>query len=84
MSNCLNEWSQTGSSTENIGLSIIILVWLVVLVGVIGWCMNIVKLTQCDFKPSYKTEIVRGIGIPVPIVGAVYGFFPNNEVVEGE
>lgn len=32
-----------------------------------SWGMNIYRLTQCDFKESYKAEIVHGIGMFTPI-----------------
>lgn len=31
------------------------------------WTVNLYKFTQCDFKPSYKAEIVYGLGIFIPI-----------------
>lgn len=40
----------------------------------IGWILNIVKLTKCDFEPSYKAEIIRIIGIPVSPVGMIAGY----------
>lgn len=52
----------------------IVVYLIVVVVGVIGWGINIVKLTKCDFKAPYKTEILRVIGIPVAPMGAVIGF----------
>lgn len=39
----------------------------------IGWILNIAKLTQCDFEPSYKAEIIRTIGI-LPPVGGIVGW----------
>ena len=39
-----------------------------------GWGSNIYKLTKCDFEAPYKSEILRGIGIAVPPVGAVCGY----------
>ena len=49
-------------------------VLLVLCVGVFaGWCMNLYKLTQCDFQSPYKCEVIRAIGI-VPPVGAVAGW----------
>lgn len=41
---------------------------------VFGWIMNIVKLIDCDFEPSYKSEIIRGVGIFVAPIGVVTGF----------
>ena len=48
---------------------------LIIIVGLfIGWCMNIYKLTQCDFQPSYKAEAIRSIGIFIAPVGGVVGY----------
>ena len=40
----------------------------ITLVAVIGtsWCVNLYKLTQCDFKPSWKGEIVHAVGLIPP------------------
>lgn len=46
-----------------------ILLIIIICVGL--WIMNIVKFCQCDFKEPYKTEIIRGIGIPVAFVGII-------------
>jgi hypothetical protein len=40
----------------------------------LGYISNIVKLTQCDFEPSYKAEICRGVGIFIPPVGIIEGY----------
>ncbi len=39
----------------------------------VGWVMNVVKFTQCDFEPSYKAEVIRAVGIVTPI-GFVAGY----------
>lgn len=31
-----------------------------------AWCVNLYKLTQCDFEPSWKGEIIHGIGLIPP------------------
>lgn len=36
-----------------------------------GWAANLYKFCQCDFKPSYKAEVIRGAGVFIPPVGAV-------------
>jgi hypothetical protein len=38
------------------------------IVGVIGtaWCVNLYKLTQCDFAPSWKGEILHAVGLIPP------------------
>ena len=45
--------------------------WIAVLVG---WIMNIYKLTQCDFDVPLKPEVIRYIGIPVFPLGAIIGY----------
>jgi hypothetical protein len=54
----------------------VLVVWLL---GALGWVLNVVWLCQCDFKPSYKAEIVRGVGVFVPPVGAVLGYVPMED-----
>jgi hypothetical protein len=45
-----------------------------------GWCMNVYKLVaQCDFEDPYKCEFIRTIGIFVPPVGGVAGYFDIEE-----
>lgn len=39
-----------------------------------GWCLNVYKLTQCDFEPSYKEEIIRSIAIPVAPISWIVGY----------
>jgi len=48
-----------------------IIIWFV---AVIGWGMNVYKLTTADFEPSYKNEIIRSIGVVVAPVGAITGY----------
>ena len=43
------------------------------LLASIGWAMNLYKLTQCDYEPSYKAEILHIVGI-FPIVGMFTGW----------
>ncbi len=52
----------------------LILIWLlVVILGGVGWVKNIIKLSDCDFEPSYKAEVIHAVGI-IPIVGAFTGW----------
>jgi len=51
-----------------------IVVWILIIVGCIGWCLNVYKLTQCDFAAPYRAEAVRGIGIVVAPVGSIAGY----------
>lgn len=39
-----------------------------------GFILNVVKLTRCDFEPSYKAEVIRAVGVFVPPVGVVVGY----------
>ena len=41
--------------------------------SITGYVKNIIKLSDCDFKPSYKAEVIHGIGI-FPIVGVFTGY----------
>lgn len=41
---------------------------------IIGYVMNVVKFCKCDFEPSYKAEIIYGIGIPTGL-GGILGWF---------
>jgi prepilin-type N-terminal cleavage/methylation domain-containing protein len=38
----------------------------VILVFVTAWCVNLYKLTQCDFEPSYKGEVIHAVGLIGP------------------
>lgn len=40
----------------------------------IGYAMNVYKLCKSDFEPSYKREIIYGIGT-VTGLGAIIGWF---------
>jgi len=44
------------------------------MLAIAGWCQSLYKLTQCDFEPSYKAEIIYGIGT-VTGLGMVLGWF---------
>lgn len=35
---------------------------LIVFIGVC-WCVNLYKLTQCDFQAPYKGEVVHAVGL---------------------
>lgn len=41
----------------------------------ISWCVNLYKFTQYDFQPSYRAEIIRTIGIIIPITAVVFAYF---------
>lgn len=57
----------------------IVAVWLVVvIIAVIGWVKNIIKLAEADFESPYKTEVIRTISI-VPPIGAFTGWMDIGE-----
>ena len=54
--------------------SLEILVGTVIVFAVFGWGLNIYKFATSNFEPSYKNEVIRGIGIFIPPVGAITGY----------
>lgn len=44
----------------------------------ISWVVNLVKLTDCDFKADYKCEVLHGVGL-VPAVALVTAWFDTDE-----
>jgi hypothetical protein len=46
----------------------------IILLGTIGWIMNIVKMTKCDFQEPYRAETIRVVGTAIPVIGAVTGW----------
>ena len=50
----------------------VVTIWLIF---AIAWLINVVKFVQCDFKESYKEELIHGVGIvfaPTAIVTVWY------------
>ncbi len=46
------------------GFTSIELMILVIFLAVsISWVVNLFKFIDCDFEPSYKAEIIHGIGV---------------------
>ena len=44
------------------------------LLFIIGWFMNINRLTKCDFDTPLKVEATRIVGAIVAPIGAVIGY----------
>lgn len=59
----------------DLGLTATLIVLAIVLLGFVGWCMNAYKATQCDFEAPYKCEAIRAVGVFVPPVGSIAGYF---------
>lgn len=56
-------------------LSIYAAWFLVVLAGCVGWVWNIVKLINSDFSAMSGMLVARILGVPIPPLGAVLGYF---------
>lgn len=42
---------------------------------IVCWIVNLVQFIQCDFEPSYKDEIIKGIGVlGAPLAGLTVWF----------
>ena len=52
--------------------TLIVQLMFIVVIGT-GWIKNIIKLTECDFEPSYKAEVIHIIGI-IPPIGMIVGW----------
>lgn len=61
----------TGLQKVSLGTGIVVLG--VVLAGLVGWCLNVYKLTQLDFNTPYRAEVIRAVGL-FPLVGALTGY----------
>ncbi len=35
----------------------------------ICWVVNIIQLSNCDFEPSYKDEVIKLVGLIGPVSG---------------
>lgn len=51
-----------------------VILYSVIILAVIGWGMNVYKFATANFEPSYKNEVIRGVGIFIPPVGAICGY----------
>ncbi len=44
-----------------------------------GYVNNMVQLYHCDFKPSYKAEVTRTIGVFIAPIGIVIGYIDLDD-----
>jgi hypothetical protein len=72
---------ESSLGTSLVGLLAAIIVAALIAVAVCGWCLNVYKLTQCDFEAPYKAEVIRGIGVPFGPVGIFAGYL---DIEDGE
>lgn len=64
---------------NNKGFALIELVFVLFFIfATIGEIRCIYKFIQCDFKPSYKAEVIYGVGIFTGF-GCVLGYFNFGE-----
>ena len=50
-----------------------VIVGFILIIMIVGWSKNIVKLSECDFEAPYKCEVIHGIGV-IPFIGAGTGW----------
>jgi hypothetical protein len=60
-------------------VGIVLVVVLIAVLPIYGYVNNIVELCHCDFQSPMKAEVVRGVGIVIPIVGVVAGYIEIND-----
>lgn len=60
---------------KNLTAAFFIGIVLLFLAGTAGYVMNIVKIFGTDFASPYKAEVIRAVGVFVPPVGAIAGWF---------
>lgn len=54
------------------GVTKLFILWLIYAVS---WIINVIKLCMCDFEPSYKEEIIHGVGAFVPFSSLITMWF---------
>lgn len=59
---------------QNIGIFTFVLYLCIICVGVVGWCMNLSKLADCDFEAPYKAEVIRTVSFFVFPISGIVGY----------
>jgi hypothetical protein len=49
------------------------IICIMLLATYVGYALNVIKLTQCDFKYPHKAEAIRFIGL-IPPIGGITGY----------
>lgn len=62
-------------SNNNVAALGVIGMFLMMVLLVIGWIMNIVTIASSSFEAATGELVVRVIGIFVPVIGGVIGWF---------
>lgn len=64
---------------ENCGIVSLLLIWAVIILGVIGWIMNVIYCIGYALghhaDDSTAAMVIHIIGIPIAFIGAVLGWF---------
>lgn len=47
--------------------------WIILIISMFGWGLNILQLINLDFKAPYKAEVIRTLGVVTPL-GFVTGY----------
>ena len=66
---------------EKFSIGTIIIWLLLIILGGVGYLMNVAKLIECDFESPYKTEVIRVVSL-FPIVGTFTGYMTIGEEVK--
>jgi hypothetical protein len=70
-----NKFTRHKRNTNSVGRCLAGAIYIAIVVAlVVGYIGNLVAFVRCDFEPSYKAEVLHGVGIVVPPVGAVFGY----------
>ncbi|WP_319413845.1 hypothetical protein [uncultured Cohaesibacter sp.] len=62
------------STEQNVAATIILFYIIAVVVGLIGWVMNIIALFHMSWNTFTTELVIRLVGVPVAIIGAVAGW----------
>lgn len=57
-------------------IELIIAIFIVILI--ISWPWNAIKLFSCDFKSDYKCEVIHGIGLAMPPLSIVTVLYKDD------
>lgn len=67
------------SSGGNGGCLVPAIGFFLVMFFITSWVVNAYRFTQLDFEAPYKAEVVRGAGIPMPLIPLFTAFMDIGE-----
>ena len=73
----LTQQNNLGNNMKAFIMTVVAVPVVAVLVApaIIGWSFNLYLLSGCDFASPYKAEVIRTVGVFIPPVGAITGYF---------